>query len=214
MPQLKVLSLAVNKISSLSAFSKLYNLRELYLRQNLVSDPAELRQLVGLDNLRVLWLAANPIASLSNYRHLVLRCVPTLDKLDEQDVSDDERDAALLAGCPSPKELSDMDINQHMKEHSSHPTHAIQSPFPPSVDQDAAPRIKKPSWLRNEETQVKQHIRTAGSVSQLDRQDSHTTIIEDQEPSDNVTKAVLLLIRDLDVNSLKIIKQEINKLLD
>ena len=44
-----------------------------YLRRNAVEDIAELGYLVGLTELRVLWLSHNPIANVPNYRMTVGR---------------------------------------------------------------------------------------------------------------------------------------------
>jgi hypothetical protein len=58
------------------------NLRELYLRKNAISDIAELGYLKHLPHLTVAWLSDNPAAKLPHYRMTVLRCAPSLLKLD------------------------------------------------------------------------------------------------------------------------------------
>ncbi|KAJ8323758.1 hypothetical protein O5D80_007646 [Batrachochytrium dendrobatidis] len=103
--QVEILSLAVNKISTLASFASLVHLRELYLRQNHISDLRELLYLAELKSLRVLWLAENPITEYSAYRHSVLRILPHLDTLDDTPVSDVDRNAALAAGFPTEVEL-------------------------------------------------------------------------------------------------------------
>lgn len=55
-PNLEVLSLSVNRITTLKEIAACSKLQELYLRKNLISDLGELRYLVNLPNLRVLWL--------------------------------------------------------------------------------------------------------------------------------------------------------------
>ncbi|KAI8799657.1 hypothetical protein BJ742DRAFT_128974 [Cladochytrium replicatum] len=94
-PHVSVVSLSSNSISSLATFASLTELTELYLRRNNVSDPTQLRYLSGLEKLRILWLAENPIADIPEYRRFVVRYVPHLDSLDGVSVTQQERIAAL-----------------------------------------------------------------------------------------------------------------------
>lgn len=64
MPSLEVVSLSVNRISTLKYFSTCSKLQELYLRKNNVLDLKEIRYLVKLPALRVLWLHDNPCAQV------------------------------------------------------------------------------------------------------------------------------------------------------
>lgn len=91
MPNLEVLSLSVNSVSTLADLKHLSKLSELYLRKNEISDLSEVQHLVNLRHLRVLWLNDNPCAKLPHYRQYVLHHLPSLAKLDSQDVTDDER---------------------------------------------------------------------------------------------------------------------------
>ena len=91
--------MTVNCISSLKDFQGLNKLRELYLRRN--SIPAALEQLeylAGLEKLRILNLAENPISSkhggLPHYRLAVLYFLPNLQKLDDVDVTYEEMQQA------------------------------------------------------------------------------------------------------------------------
>ncbi|OMJ81759.1 hypothetical protein SteCoe_17700 [Stentor coeruleus] len=94
MPNLEVLSLSVNKISTLKPFQYCKKLSELYLRKNLVPDLSELRYLQGLPLLKVLWLWDNPCAEVPNYRETVIAALPNLVKLDNQAVTPEERAAS------------------------------------------------------------------------------------------------------------------------
>ena len=87
LPNVEVLSLSVNAISTLKDFASCVNLKELYLRKNQVASLDEVDHLKGLSSLRVLWLNDNPFASDPNYRQRVLTLRPGLVKLDGQDVS-------------------------------------------------------------------------------------------------------------------------------
>lgn len=61
MPNLEILSLSSNKISSLSPLSICLNIREIYLRNNNINSFEELYYLKPLFNLKILWLEGNPI---------------------------------------------------------------------------------------------------------------------------------------------------------
>lgn len=82
MPNLEVVSLSLNKISSLKPFENCLNLKELYLRKNNISDIEELKYLSNCKSLKILWLAENPVCDLSDYREKVLETLPQVMKLD------------------------------------------------------------------------------------------------------------------------------------
>jgi len=94
MPNLEVLSLSVNQVSSLADLQHCSKLTELYLRKNDICDLSEILHLKGLRHMRVLWLGDNPCATLPHYRQYVLHHLPNLEKIDSQDVTDDERRGA------------------------------------------------------------------------------------------------------------------------
>ena len=60
-PNMAICSLSLNNITSLNVFQHTKKLKELYLRKNMISDLRELKYLVALPNLQVLWLWDNPI---------------------------------------------------------------------------------------------------------------------------------------------------------
>ncbi|XP_026170314.1 cilia and flagella associated protein 410 [Mastacembelus armatus] len=99
-PNIKVLTLSVNSISSLAPLAGCLSLCELYLRRNMIPSLSELSHLRPLKHLRVLWLAENPCcgADYGQYRLTVLRCLPHLQKLDNQVVTEDEIALALMEG--------------------------------------------------------------------------------------------------------------------
>jgi len=90
MPQVEVLSLSVNRITSLQYFSECKSLKELYLRKNEVSDLAQVRYLGALP-LKILWLCDNPCAAHPLYRLFTIRCCAKLEKLDNVDIAPQER---------------------------------------------------------------------------------------------------------------------------
>jgi Leucine-rich repeat (LRR) protein len=91
MPNLEVLSLSVNKISTLKDFATCQKLQELYLRKNNITDITEVRYLTNLPNLKVLWLWDNPCAEAANYREIVINALPNLVKLDNTNITSEEK---------------------------------------------------------------------------------------------------------------------------
>lgn len=97
MPNIEICSLSLNKIFSLKDFSSCKKLSELYLRKNLVTDLQEIKHLTLCPNLKVLWLWDNPIADHPLYRAYIVKMLPTLIKLDNENVSPEEKvDAAKM----------------------------------------------------------------------------------------------------------------------
>ena len=90
LPNVEILSLSLNKISTLREFQYCQKLTELYLRKNLISDLNEIKYLQKLPGLRVLWLSHNPCAEHKQYRQYVLKMLPQLLKLDNADVTQEE----------------------------------------------------------------------------------------------------------------------------
>uniref|UniRef100_A0A673MMX3 Cilia- and flagella-associated protein 410 n=1 Tax=Sinocyclocheilus rhinocerous TaxID=307959 RepID=A0A673MMX3_9TELE len=85
-PNIEVLTLSANQISSLEHISSCQHLSELYLRRNSIPSLSELKHLQQLSRLKVLWLAENPCcdAEPHRYRMTVIRNLPGLHKLDNQ----------------------------------------------------------------------------------------------------------------------------------
>lgn len=105
---IEVLSLSVNEISSLSHFSKCSKLRELYLRKNQLRDLAEIRHLRDLAFLHTLRLDDNELSrgiDPAHYRETVIRVLPQLFRLDNFDVSQEERAAASADPCAQVKHI-------------------------------------------------------------------------------------------------------------
>ncbi len=95
LPNVEVLSLSVNRISSLHDFQYCMEcslrksntdqgskLTELYLRKNEISNLEEVQFISSLKYLKVLWLSDNPCADKKDYRLYVIKVVPGLTKLD------------------------------------------------------------------------------------------------------------------------------------
>jgi cilla- and flagella-associated protein len=99
MPNVEVLALSINKISTLRDFQNCQNLQELYLRRNNIRNLAEIKYLKGLPYLHTLWLNENPCADHPNYRSFVISQLPDLRKLDNLEITDSERSKAMSSGA-------------------------------------------------------------------------------------------------------------------
>jgi hypothetical protein len=91
MPNIEVVSLSVNEIRRLDAFTDCRKLRELHLRKNSIEDFEELKHLAPLANLQHLALLENPISKDPEYRQKVVRRLPQLSILDSEPVTDADR---------------------------------------------------------------------------------------------------------------------------
>lgn len=61
-------------------------------------DLSEISYLKHLKDLRVLWLSGNPCAEVDNYRLKVVSVLSQLDKLDDDDITPEEKTNAALFG--------------------------------------------------------------------------------------------------------------------
>ncbi|KAM9350073.1 cilia and flagella associated protein 410 [Symphorus nematophorus] len=192
MANIEVLTLSVNSISSLSPLAGCLSLCELYLRRNLIPSLSELSHLRPLTRLRVLWLAENPCCGTdpSQYRLTVLRCLPRLQKLDNQVVTEDELALALMEGeevtTPpgslqnqlSSNELPDAETENDPLNYNMEETNKIREELGMKpLSRDKFPSLSSPSTRENKLALRKTHT--------LD--------------------AVLLLLRDLDEEELRIV---------
>ena len=117
MPLLEIVSLSVNKIRTLRPFANLQNLRELYLRQNLISNLNEIKYLTECQNLSVLWLSQNPICDNPNYRAVVICVLPQLQKLDDIPITEAERDKAEKKLSGNFEEEDEPEISNNQKNY-------------------------------------------------------------------------------------------------
>lgn len=91
LPNVEIVSLSLNKISSLRDFQYCSKLQELYLRKNNICDLRDVGYLQKLPSLKVLWLSNNPCAEHDLYRLYVIKMLPGLIKLDNAEVTQEER---------------------------------------------------------------------------------------------------------------------------
>jgi Leucine-rich repeat (LRR) protein len=110
-PVLEVIGLSGNCIGSLQDFKFCKCLRELYMRRNSVSDLEEVLHLKELKKLQILWMSENPIAAEPGYRKYVIKVLPQLQRLDNEDITEEERDSV--------RDLSLEDVLAQSKESRS-----------------------------------------------------------------------------------------------
>lgn len=63
-------------------------------RRNKITSLEEIKHLTHLRNLQVLWLSENPVAKEKNYRMFCVKNLPTLIKLDDKNITPEERQMA------------------------------------------------------------------------------------------------------------------------
>lgn len=84
--KVQILNLNNNWIKTLSYFGNLFSLRELYLKNNLISSVKDIDYLTNLKDLLTLDLSENPVAKEKNYRAVVFQKLPQVIQLDVQKV--------------------------------------------------------------------------------------------------------------------------------
>ncbi|XP_045908094.1 cilia and flagella associated protein 410 isoform X2 [Micropterus dolomieu] len=192
MANIEVLTLSVNSISSLSPLAGCLSLCELYLRRNKIPSLSELSHLRPLTRLRVLWLAENPCCGTdsSQYRLTVLRCLPRLQKLDNQVVTEDEIALALAEG-----------------EVVTTPPSSVQNQLSTNGLPDAETENDPLNYNMEETNKIREEL----GMKLLSR-DKFTSLsspsTRENKPSMKKTHtldAVLLLLRDLDEEELHVV---------
>lgn len=220
MPNVEVLSLSVNNITSLKDFAYCPRLRELYLRKNSIRDITEIGFLKNLPKLRVLWLSDNPCAEQELYRMTVLKNLPKLTKLDTMVVEDAEVLEATEEGkeIPTPDDI---------------PAHFDFTATDKSILNSDSGRKDNPPELRNLEPSSQNNLvhETNKLRAQLglkplfleDQPNNNNTVItaanaqekEMDRSTDrrnkNILTAVLTLIQELDHASLLTLQKEIDQ---
>lgn len=224
MPNVEVLSLSVNNITSLKDFAYCPRLRELYLRKNCIRDISEIACLKNLPKLRVLWLSDNPCADAEQYRMTVLRNLPSLTKLDTVVVEEGEVLEAARQGkeIPTPEDIPvhydftatvDKDILKNDDTQVENPvSSAAENGNPETASHDnlvnetnklRAQLGLKPLLLDNQPNAT-----TAMTTTNFQKKAAETT---SDRCNQNILSAVLTLIQELDSSSLLTLRREIDQ---
>eukprot|EP00049_Salpingoeca_infusionum_P011971 m.211917 g.211917 ORF g.211917 m.211917 type:complete len:207 (-) comp15068_c1_seq2:1986-2606(-) len=98
LPNVEVITLSTNHIETLRPFAQCLQLKELFLRKNKIADINEIAYLMDLPALSVLWLSGNPMSTYENYRATVIKALPRLTKLDNIEITPEERKASEASG--------------------------------------------------------------------------------------------------------------------
>ncbi|KAL4228550.1 hypothetical protein ACF0H5_011600 [Mactra antiquata] len=211
MPNLEICSVSVNDITTLEDFQHCKNLQELYIRNNKIEMLSDICYLKDLNCLRILWLSDNPCATAENYRHTVIRNLPQLQKLDNVVIDDEDKEAAKEKGeeltLPETDEenvtkddrvLSNGDNSNTTNEKD------MDKPFP-----------KDPvtlSWAETNKIREQLGLKPLPIEKMTSPKSAPTSSTRARNA--HVLQAVLILLKDLDRDSLEIVDTAIKKRLD
>ncbi|XP_058953433.2 cilia- and flagella-associated protein 410 [Pocillopora verrucosa] len=226
MPNVEVLSLSVNNISSLEDFAHCPRLRELYLRKNSIEDISEIGCLKNLPKLRVLWLSDNPCANVEHYRMTVLKNLPKLTKLDTVVVEESEVEEAAKEGTeiktPDEIPVHNLELTATVGKDALKTVSALSEDANQQVSTEKGDPESAQSNLVNETNKLRAQLglkplmlddQTHG-VTTMAATDSHRTepvTVSPTPRSQNILSAVLTLVQELDHTSLLTLRQEIDQ---
>ena len=209
MPNVEVLSLSVNGISSLSSFRRCERLRELYLRKNDVKNLADIQFLAGIKCLKILWLSDNPCAESTEYRATVIQYLPNLEKLDNVDVTDAERLSASSGALMLPR-LDSRQLGDSLERTLVLESPRVESSGPAGLgasshshSQQQHPLQPPPGARAPEEQTQRTGDDAKMTVNGMGLGTADTT-------SPHILYAVIALLEELDEDSLRIVKAEVD----
>ncbi|XP_043819086.1 cilia- and flagella-associated protein 410 isoform X2 [Dromiciops gliroides] len=239
LPSIEVITLSVNSISSLEPVSHCLNLSELYLRKNSIPSLDELFYLKDLPRLRVLWLSENPCCGPDprRYRMTVLRNLPSLQKLDNQSVTEEELSQALIEGeeitaAPARQasenghaelscELSTVDSSADMESDLLSDSMEETNKIREQLGMKPLPRDRFSSFSpRASVSSRKKRVSVPGStllcaqcedrpVGALGLPTYPEAGLLAAPPENNILNAVLLLLKELDAKGLEVVQQTV-----
>lgn len=209
MPNVEVVSLSMNEISTLKDFTFCPKLRELLLRHNSISNLSEIQYLSNLKNLRRLWLAENPIANQENYRDFVISNLPQLEILDEKPITEEERNGFV--------HMPKIEIENHDNGEIFHHKHILPNDFVKKnfdspttnrrkrrfINDDVIKHEMKCNYNRNENVDY-------GNVQENFQENNFK--YDQQKNEEASLTAVLALLPGLSANSIGIVLDAISKL--
>ncbi|KAM9305761.1 cilia- and flagella-associated protein 410 [Gastrophryne carolinensis] len=202
LPNIEVITLSVNSISTLQPISHCQNLTELYLRKNNISNMSEIYYLKLLPRLKILWLSENPCCNPDphRYRMTVLKNLPNLHKLDNQAITADEVSQAIIEGeeFTAPPAVISSTENGHLGT---------------TTEQNGAEvTTESENDLLNFSMEETNKIREQLGMKPLPR-DKFSPFASPAESQasknkkNNVLNAILLLLKDLDTEGLEIVQR-------
>lgn len=96
LPNLNILICDSNYLKNINSFSKLQSLSYVSFDNNKISEITNIERLAEVENLKELNLNNNPITKNINYRVNIIRRFYYLTKLDELEITKDERELAIM----------------------------------------------------------------------------------------------------------------------
>eukprot|EP01017_Pseudomicrothorax_dubius_P027738 TRINITY_DN3235_c0_g2_i1.p1 TRINITY_DN3235_c0_g2~~TRINITY_DN3235_c0_g2_i1.p1 ORF type:complete len:270 (+),score=47.89 TRINITY_DN3235_c0_g2_i1:118-927(+) len=220
MPNVEVLSLSVNQIASLKEFGNCPRLQELYLRKNNITDLSEIRFLAPLQGLKVLWLWDNPIAEKDIYRPYIIKNLPNLVKLDNTQVTPEEKQAAQRTdfsaeiaapaynATPSTRDRGTSERNGGAERYAPpQPVQRGNSDYGKSIqfgENEAPPPPRRQQYQEQRETVSEYHPPQSNMSTGLAPRGNSIS-------NENVLTAVLALLKELDESSLEMVRRDIDR---
>ncbi|XP_062355306.1 cilia- and flagella-associated protein 410 [Cinclus cinclus] len=201
LPNIEVITFSVNGISDLEPLHQCQNLSELYLRKNNITSLDELFYLKTLPRLRVLWLAENPCCGPDphRYRMTVLRNLPSLQKLDNQAVTEEELSQALVDGV----EITAPPARRSVESSWSESTACSAAGSATEPESELLGCSLEETNRTQEELDMKPVPRDKYSSFYPQETDCSC------KKRNNVLNAILLLMKELDAEGLEIIQQTV-----
>ncbi|NP_001383099.1 cilia and flagella associated protein 410 isoform 2 [Gallus gallus] len=194
---------ALNGISDLEPLNQCQNLSELYLRKNNIASLNELFYLKNLPRLRVLWLSENPCCGPDphRYRMTVLRNLPSLQKLDNQAVTEEELSQALVDG----EEITAPPARRSMENGCSASTESSAAESTMETESELL------SFGLEETNKIREQLGMKpvprDKFSSFSPQETDCS----QKTRNNVLNAILLLTKELDAEGLEIVQQTVGR---
>ncbi|KAH3797511.1 cilia- and flagella-associated protein 410-like [Dreissena polymorpha] len=223
MPNLEVCSVSVNDITTLEDFEYCMNLQELYVRNNKIENLNEICHLKKCEKLRILWLADNPCANRANYRSTVLRNLPFLQKLDNIVVEPEELEKAKELGdelslpdeeLPELPPQEDQKVTNGEGDSSETVTQGM-SDIRKSITSGLPTLPKDPVTLSWEETnKIREQLGLKPLPIEKMSSPKSAPTSTTRARNAHILQAVLLLVKELDRDSLEIVDTAVRKRLE
>ncbi|KFV05075.1 Protein C21orf2, partial [Tauraco erythrolophus] len=198
LPNVEVITLSLNGIWDLEPLNRCQNLSELYLRKNNITSLNELFYLKNLPRLRVLWLSENPCCGSDphRYRMTVLRNLPSLQKLDNQAVTEEELSQALVDG----------------EEITAPPAgRSVENSCPESTESTTETESELLNFSLEETNRIREELGMWPVPGDKFSSFSPREMDCNRKKGNNVLNAILLLTKELDLEGLEIVQQTVGR---
>ncbi|KAM6258410.1 cilia- and flagella-associated protein 410 isoform 2-T2 [Porphyrio hochstetteri] len=203
LPNVEVITFSVNGISDLEPLNQCQNLSELYLRKNNITSLNELFYLKHLPRLRVLWLSENPCCGSDphHYRMTVLRNLPSLQKLDNQVVTEEELSQALVDGEEITAPPARRSVENGCRESAG-------SSAAESTTETASELL---SFSLEETNKIREELGMKPVPRDKFSSFSPREMDCNRKKRNNILNAILLLMKELDTEGLEIVQQTVGR---